>query len=261
MPGFSYNTILNTRSCSSIELTLTDTCPCETLCSYPIMQQMNAVRLVKTSTRAATAELRPSQYQAPGRHPVLIKVPAASLNYRDLALLRGEYRAESKEGVVPLSDGAAEVVAVGKGVMRVKPGDRVSVTCNTTWIGGPSIAEYRRTSVGFSIDGMLAEYAVFYEDALVPIPDYLSYVEAASLPCAAVTAWVGPNKIEPLQPGHTVLIQGAGGVSLFALQFVKILGPRTGNHLVRRKAAKLKELGADVVVNYSTHPEWDQVRY
>ncbi|KAL2795490.1 hypothetical protein BJX66DRAFT_301734 [Aspergillus keveii] len=223
------------------------------------MQQMNAVRLVKTSTKAANAELQSEPVPSPGQHQVLIKVHAASLNYRDLALLRGEYRAETKEDVVPLSDGGGEVVAVGKGVTRVKPGDRVSVTCNTNWIGGPSIAEYRRTSVGFSIDGMLAEYAVFYEDAIVQIPDYLSYLEAASLPCAAVTAWAGLNKIEPLQPGHTVLIQGTGGVSLFALQFAKILNARVlAITSSDKKAAKLKELGADAVVNYSTHPEWDR---
>ncbi|KAL4864713.1 hypothetical protein BDV12DRAFT_205593 [Aspergillus spectabilis] len=129
-----------------------------------------------------------------------------------------------KEDVIPLSDGAGEVVAVGKGVTRVKP--------------GPSIAEYLHTSVGFSIDGMLAEYAVFYEDAIVRIPAYLSYVEAASLPCAAVTAWVGLNKIEPLQPGHTVLIQGTGGIL-----GARVLAITSSD----KKAAKLKELGADAV--------------
>ncbi|KAL4861691.1 hypothetical protein BDV12DRAFT_179867 [Aspergillus spectabilis] len=223
------------------------------------MQQMNTVRLLKTSTKANNAKLLCEPVPSPGQHQVLIKVHAASLNYRDLALLRGEYPAETKKDVIPLSDGAGEVVAVGKEVTRVKPGDRVLVTCNTAWIGGPSIAEYRRTSVGFTIDGMLAEYAVFYEDALVQIPDYLSYVEAASLPCAAVTAWVGLNKIEPLQPGHTVLVQGTGGVSLFALQFAKILGARVlAITSSDEKAGKLKELGADTVVNYSTCPAWDR---
>ncbi|GKZ74339.1 hypothetical protein AnigIFM50267_011838 [Aspergillus niger] len=174
------------------------------------MKQMQAVRLVQKGTKAAEVELQSESLPIPGQHQLLIKVYAASLNYRDLALLRGEYRAEL---------------------------DRV----------------------GFSIDGMLSEYAVFYEDAIVRIPGYLSYVEAASLPCAAVTAWVGLNKIEPLQPGHTVLIQGTGGVSLFALQFSKILGVRVlAITSSDTKAAKLKELGADAVVNYSSHPEWDR---
>lgn len=222
------------------------------------MQQMKAVRLATIGTKAS-AELHDEPLPSPGQHQVLVKVHAASLNYRDMVVLRGEYPGETKKDVVPLSDGAGEVVAVGDGVRRVEPGDRVTVSCLTAWIGGPNIAEYRSSSVGFTIDGMLAEYAVFYEDALVQIPNYLSYVEAASLPCAAVTAWAGLNKIEPLQPGHTVLIQGTGGVSLFALQFAKILSARVlAITSSDEKAAKLKELGADAVVNYSTCPEWDR---
>ncbi|KAL4995189.1 zinc-type alcohol dehydrogenase-like protein [Aspergillus recurvatus] len=222
------------------------------------MQQMKAVRLVTTGTKAST-ELRGEPLPSPGRHQVLIKVHAASLNYRDTVLLRGEYPVETKKEVIPLSDGAGEVVAVGKDVTRVKPGDRIAVSCSTAWIGGPHIAEYRSTSVGFTIDGMLAEYAVFYEDALVHIPDYISYAEAASLPCAAVTAWTALNKIEPLQPGQTVLIQGTGGVSLFALQFAKLFSARVlAITSSDEKAAKLRELGADTVVNYSACPEWDR---
>ncbi|BCS28391.1 zinc-dependent alcohol dehydrogenase family protein [Aspergillus puulaauensis] len=222
------------------------------------MQQMKAVRLARIGTKAS-AELHDEPLPIPGQHQVLVKVHAASLNYRDMVVLRGEYPGETKKDVVPLSDGAGQVVAVGKGVKRVEPGDRVTVSCLTSWIGGPSIAEYRSSSVGFTIDGMLAEYAVFYEDALVRIPNYLSYVEAASLPCAAVTAWAGLNKIEPLQPGHTVLIQGTGGVSLFTLQFAKILNARVlAITSSDEKAAKLKELGADAAVNYSTCPDWDR---
>jgi NADPH:quinone reductase-like Zn-dependent oxidoreductase len=190
---------------------------------------------------------------------VLIRVHAASLNYRDTALLRGEYRAETKKDVIPMSDGAGEVVAVGKDVTRVKNGDRVAVACSVDWIGGPPLPEYRKSSVGFSIDGMLAEYVVFYEGALVHIPEYMSYIEAASLPCAAVTAWTALNKIEPLQPGQTVLIQGTGGVSLFALQFAKIFGARVlAITSSEEKAIKLKELGAESVINYSTCPDWDR---
>ncbi|OJJ71765.1 hypothetical protein ASPBRDRAFT_125577 [Aspergillus brasiliensis CBS 101740] len=222
------------------------------------MSQMQAVRVVTTDTKPS-AEIRDEPKPSPGEHQVLIKVHAASLNYRDAALLRGEYPWKTKEDVIPLSDGAGEVVAVGTGVTRVKPGDRIAVQCTTAWTGGPFILEYLSSGVGFAIDGMLTEYAVFHEDALVRLPDYISYVEAASLPCAAVTAWTALNKIEPLQPGHTVLIQGTGGVSLFALQFAKAFNARVlAITSSDEKAAKLKELGADAVVNYSTCPEWDR---
>ncbi|GCB24992.1 zinc-type alcohol dehydrogenase-like protein C1773.06c [Aspergillus awamori] len=222
------------------------------------MSQMKVVRVVSTGTKSST-EFRDEPKPSPGEHQVLIKVHAASLNYRDSVLLRGEYGVETKKDVIPLSDGAGEVVAVGKGVTRFKPGDRIAVQCATAWIGGPFIPEYISTSVGFAIDGMLAEFVVFYEDALVRIPDYISYVEAASLPCAAVTAWTALNKIDPLHPGQTVLIQGTGGVSLFALQFAKLSNARVlAITSSDEKAAKLRELGADSVVNYSTCPEWDR---
>jgi NADPH:quinone reductase-like Zn-dependent oxidoreductase len=189
----------------------------------------------------------------------MIRVHAASLNYRDMALLKGEYRAATKEGVVPLSDGAGEVIAVGQDVTRVKTGDRVAVACTTDWIGGPFMDEYKQSSVGFRIDGLLAQQGIFPDSALVHIPDYMSYIEAASLPCAAVTAWTALKTIEPLQPGQTILIQGTGGVSLFALQFAKIFNARVlAITSSDEKAAKLKELGADAVINYSTHPDWDR---
>lgn len=222
------------------------------------MTQMKAVRIVKAGDKN-TAELGDKSQPTPGPRDVLIKVYAASLNYRDTALLRGEYPLKTKENGIPVSDGAGEVIAVGKDVARILKGDRVAVGCTANWIGGPYTPEYRSSSVGFAIDGLLAEYVVFNEDALVRIPDYMSYVEAASLPCAAVTAWAALNKVEPLQPGQTVLVQGTGGVSLFALQFAKIFGARVlAITSSDGKAAKLKELGADTVVNYSTTPDWDQ---
>ncbi|KAL4906221.1 hypothetical protein BDW74DRAFT_177240 [Aspergillus multicolor] len=225
-----------------------------------MQHQMNAIRLASTGTSGkSVASLHHEALPTPNDHQVLLKIHAASLNYRDAALLRGEYPASTKKNVIPLSDGAGEVISIGKAVTRVKPGDRVAVSCATNWIAGPSLEEYRRNSVGFTIDGMLVEYAVFYEDALVHIPSYLSYVEAAALPCAAVTAWAGLNKIRPLLPGHTVLVQGTGGVSLFALQFAKIVGARVlAITSSDSKAAKLKELGADAVVNYSACPDWER---
>ncbi|KAJ9490382.1 hypothetical protein VN97_g2873 [Penicillium thymicola] len=219
---------------------------------------MKAVRIVKAGGKV-TAELRDESLPTPGPREVLIKVYAASLNYRDTALLRGEYRAPTKQNGIPVSDGAGEVIAVGKNVTRTAKGDRVAVGCTANWIAGPYTPDYRSSSVGFTVDGMLAEYVIFNEDALVRIPEYMSYVEAASLPCAAVTAWTALNKVEPLQPGQTVLIQGTGGVSLFALQFAKIFGARVlAITSSEGKAAKLKELGADAVVNYSSTPDWDQ---
>lgn len=222
------------------------------------MTQMRAVRIVKAADKV-TAELRDESLPIPGPRDVLIKVCAASLNYRDTALLRGEYRAPTKENVIPVSDGAGEVITVGKDVARISKGDRVAVSCSANWIAGPYTPEYLTRSVGFTVDGLLAEYVIFNEDALVRIPDYMSYIEAASLPCAAVTAWAALNKVEPLQPGQTVLIQGTGGVSLFALQFARIFGARVlAITSSDGKAAKLKELGADTVVNYSTTPDWDR---
>lgn len=145
------------------------------------------------------------------------------------------------------------------GLDKRKNGDRVAVACTADWIGGPYLPEYHKGSVGSSIDGMLSEYVLMYEDALVHIPEYMSYIEAASLPCAAVTAWTALNKIEPLQPGQTILIQGAGDVSLFALQFAKIFGARVpAITSSEEKVAKLRELGSESVVNYNTCPDWDR---
>lgn len=222
------------------------------------MTQMKAARIVTTGSKASL-ELRDENIPAPGRHEVLIKVHAVSLNYRDTALLRGEYPADTKEDVIPVSDGTGEIIAVGKDVTRVKQGDRVAVSCFADWIGGPFNEDYTSSSVGFGTDGMLAEYVLLNDSAVVLIPDYISYVEAASLPCAAVTAWTALNKIEPLQPGQTVLIQGTGGVSLFALQLAKIFGARVlAITSSDEKAATLKELGAESVVNYSSCVDWDR---
>ncbi|KAK7211449.1 hypothetical protein V2G26_018627 [Clonostachys chloroleuca] len=190
---------------------------------------------------------------------MLVRVHAASLNYRDTALLRGEYPAKIKQNVTPLSDSAGEVVAVGHGVTRLKKGDRVANTCNVHWVGGPPLPKYRAQSVGFSVDGMMAEYAMLHENGLVHLPDYLTYIEAASLPCAAVTAWTDLNNTTPLQPGQTVLFQGTGGVALSALQFARVFNGRVfAITSSDEKAKKLKQLGAEAVINYSTTPDWDE---
>ncbi|KAI0848406.1 putative alcohol dehydrogenase [Daldinia vernicosa] len=222
------------------------------------MTQRKVLRVTNTGDQVSL-NLHEDTLPSPASYEVLIRIRAASLNYRDLVLVEGNYPASTKPDVVPLSDGAGEVVAVGKDVGRFKVGDRVAASCTVHWIGGPHLAEYQNHSVGFRVDGMLAEYGLFHENALVHLPAYLSYIEAASLPCAAVTAWTSLYKATPIQPGQTILIQGTGGVSLFALQFAKIAGARVfAITSSDEKAEVLRKLGAESVVNYSTHPDWDQ---
>lgn len=193
-----------------------------------------------------------------GRRDVLIRVYAASLNFRDIVLAYGQYPGVLRKDPVPVSDGAGEVVAVGPDVTRVRIGDRVTASCNPDWIGGPFTAEYHHQSIGFSIDGMLAECCLIHENGVVKIPDYLSYEEAACLPCAAVSAWSALMVGEPLLPGQTVLIQGTGGVALFGLQIAKMFGARVlAITSSANKAQRLKDLGADAIVNYNDFPVWD----
>lgn len=219
---------------------------------------MKAVRLTPSGEHLEPT-LHDEPTPTPGRHDVLVRVHAASLNFRDHAVLANQYRGPVKTNGVPLSDGAGEVVAVGSEVSRVKVGDRVTANCNVHWIGGPNLFEYRATSIGRTIDGMLAEHVLLHENALVHLPDYLSYAEAASLPCAAVSAWSALHVATPLQPGQTVLIQGTGGVAIFGLQIARMFGARVlAITSSEDKAQKLKDLGAESVVNYRTSPDWDR---
>ncbi len=191
-----------------------------------------------------------------GPHEVLIRVRAASLNYRDQAVLDGIYPG-SQDEVTPLSDGAGEVAAIGPKVSRAKIGDRVSINCFQQWIGGPFLPEYMTSSTGFAVDGWLSEYIAVPESAIVQLPGYMSWVEGASLACAAATAWSALNRAGPFRPGQRVLVQGTGGVSLFALQIAKALGGRVlAITSSDEKAERLKELGAEGVVNYNREPEW-----
>jgi NADPH:quinone reductase-like Zn-dependent oxidoreductase len=161
-----------------------------------------------------------------------------------------------KPDVVMAADGAGEIVGVGEGVTRVKIGERVAVAMFPRWIDGPFAWEYA-PQIGGSLDGMLTDFAVVSEDAVVRIPDQLSFEEAATLPCAAVTAWNALTGARPLRAGETVLTLGSGGVSLFALQFAKLFGARViATTSSDEKAARLKQLGADHVLNYRTTPDW-----
>jgi NADPH:quinone reductase-like Zn-dependent oxidoreductase len=205
--------------------------------------------------------LREEPEPTPGPGQVVVAVHAVSLSFRELLILRGAYVLPIKPDVIPVSDGAGEVVAIGEGVERVRPGDRVTSTLFPRWHDGP----YRRENaaqIGGSLDGMLTELAVVEEDALVAMPEHLSFAEAATLPCAALTAWNALSGGRPLLAGETVLTLGSGGVSLFALQFARLFGARviatTGSE---DKRERLHALGADATVNYRTTPDWhDAVR-
>jgi len=155
-----------------------------------------------------------------------MRVRTSSLNYRDLMVLQGGGRGPTKIGVIPLSDGAGEVAAMGDGVTPVKIGDRIAGCFHPRWFGGPIKPDYLTDWLGANLDGMLAEYAVLSEEALVHIPSHLSFEEAATLPCAAVTGWVALTGHRRVTAGDAVLTQGSGGVSVFALQLARVLGAR-----------------------------------
>jgi len=196
---------------------------------------------------------------APGPGEVLIKVKAVSLNYRDLLISKGHYNPKLPLPRIPLSDGAGEVTATGPGATRFKPGDRVAACFMPAWTAGPIDDSKARSAMGGEIDGTLAEEIVMPEEGVVSIPEHLSFEEAATLPCAAVTAWHALVDSGGIKPGDTVLTLGTGGVSIFALQFAKMAGARvisTSSH--DEKVARLREMGASVVINYKTTPEWDR---
>ncbi len=195
----------------------------------------------------------------PGPGQVLVRLRACTLNHRDLNIIAGTYTSLAlKAGAIPLSDGAGEVAALGPGVTRWKVGDRVAPIFVQRWLGGGLLPEYMPSALGGPSDGVLAEQIVLHEEGLVRIPSQLSFEQAATLPCAAVTAWNAVLVKGALQPGHTLLTLGTGGVSLFAAQFALMAGARviatTGND---DKAARLHALGIADVINYRTLPDWD----
>ncbi len=189
----------------------------------------------------------------------MVRVRACSVNYRDLAVLRGAYGANVKPPLIPLSDGAGEVLAVGPGVTRVKPGDRVAAAFMQDWIEGPADDLKANSALGGAIDGMMAEQVCLDAEGLVRFPEHLSFEEAAALPCAAVTAWHALFRSGGLKPGESVLLQGTGGVSTFALQFAKMAGARViATSSSEAKMQRLRLMAADDVINYKTTPDWDK---
>ncbi len=193
--------------------------------------------------------------EPPGPGQALVRIHAVSLNYRDWLTVQGLYNPRQKLPLIPCSDGAGEVIAVGDGVTRVKSGDRVCAIFAQGWHSG-RISREKLTTLGGPLDGMLRDFAVFDAGGLVRIPAHLSYREAACLPCAGVTAWNAIVEQGRIQTGDTVVVQGTGGVSTFALQFAKLHGARV--IVLSSSDAKLAAVGATEGINYKTTPDWDK---
>ena len=196
---------------------------------------------------------------APGPGQVLVRVRAASLNHRDLLIARGQFGGRPKDDLIPVADGAGEVVALGADVTRWKAGDRVAGSYFQTWQAGPLRADYFQHMLGAgSTDGMLAQVVALPETGLVRIPSHLSYEEAATLPCAGLAAWnalMAPSRRQP--PGAAVLILGTGGVSIFAVQLALAAGLRViATSSSADKIERLRELGVTGTINYRETPDW-----
>jgi NADPH:quinone reductase-like Zn-dependent oxidoreductase len=195
----------------------------------------------------------------PNANEVLVKFHATSLNYRDLMMVKGFYNPKLKTPLVPLSDGAGEVTSVGEAVTKWKIGDRVCPIFMQGWLDGEIDFSKARTALGGDLDGCLREFGTFNENGLVRIPDFLSFEEAATLPCAAVTAYNALFCSGSLKSDDTVLLQGTGGVSIFALQFASVYGARTIiTSSSDEKLNRAKELGADDLINYKEREDWDK---
>jgi len=193
----------------------------------------------------------------PGKGQVVLKVYAASLNYRDLMMVKGFYNPKMALPRIPCSDGAGEIVEVGEGVTDFKPGDRVAGIFMQRWLDGPPTAAKQKAALGGDVDGMLTECVVLDATGVVRLPEHLSYEEGATLPCAGVTAWNAVVTAAHSQPGGTVVTQGTGGVSIFALQFARMLGARVlGTSGSEEKLARAKTLGLDAGLNYKENPNW-----
>lgn len=195
----------------------------------------------------------------PGDNEIVIRMRASSLNHRDLAHARGDFGMHFPAGLVPLSDGAGEVVSVGAKVSRFKIGDKVCPIFFPKWLGGEVDVAKILPALGGSVPGVLTELMLCDEEAAVHFPDYLSFEEAATLPCAALTAWSALYGPRPIRAGQTVLTLGTGGVSCFAIQFAKAAGATViSTSSSEKKLAAAKQLGADHLINYATTPDWDQ---
>src|SRR6185503_16301345 len=214
---------------------------------------MRLYRLGKLGSLDAL-ELKEEAVPRPGAGQVTVRIRACALNHRDLNIISGNYTSVALEPeAIPVSDGAGEVAAVGPDVTRWKVGDRVAPIFVQRWLGGDLKPEYAPSALGGPSDGVLAESIVLSEEGLVRIPAHLTFEQAATLPCAAVTAWNAALVKGQLQPGHTVVTLGTGGVSLFTIQLALMTGARiiatTGSS---EKIERLRALGVSEVINYRT---------
>jgi NADPH:quinone reductase-like Zn-dependent oxidoreductase len=195
----------------------------------------------------------------PGPRQVVVRMRAASFNWRDMMILKGGYMRGIPLPRIPLSDGAGEIVEVGSDVTRVKVGDRVCGTFFQTWLGGPIFAEAQDAALGGTAEGVLSEYALLEGDGVIRFPEHLSFAEAATLPCAALTAWHGLFEAGGLRAGDTALLLGTGGVSVFGLQFARMAG---ANAIITsssdEKLERAKALGATGTVNYAKNAKWPE---
>ena len=198
---------------------------------------------------------RPEPVAGPGQ--VVVRLAAVSLNYRDLLTVQGLYNPKQTLPLIPLSDGVGFVSAVGEGVRRVRVGQRVATMFFPRWVSGEASREVLRDTLGGPMDGTLAEQIALPEDGVAAVPDYLSDEEAATLPCSGLTAWTALLEDGRLRPGDTVLVQGTGGVSLYALQLAKLAGARViVTSSSDEKLERARGLGADELVNYVSTPQW-----
>lgn len=216
---------------------------------------MRAIELQGFSVDALRMAERPDPQPKAGE--VLVRVKACSLNFRDWLMAQGQYNPKQKLPLIPVSDGAGEVVAVGADVTGFKPGDRVLGHFFPQWLAGEPSVEKFAVSMGGPYDGWLCEQRAYQANALAHIPAHLSFEEAATLPCAALTAWSAIVTLGKVQPGERVLIQGTGGVALFALQFANLAGAEViMTSSSDDKLARVKAMGADHLINYRSDPDW-----
>jgi len=196
----------------------------------------------------------------PAANEVVVKFHAASLNFRDVMVVKGQYNPRMKLPAVPFSDAAGEVVEVGESVTKWKAGDRVCSVVISAWLDGEPTAAKSKSAIGAgNFDGVLREYAAFNEESLVAVPEHLSYEEASTLPCAALTAWNALVVSGKIKKGDTVLTLGTGGVSVFAVQFAKRFGAKViATSGSDEKLKRINQLGADEIINYKTTPDWDK---
>jgi NADPH:quinone reductase-like Zn-dependent oxidoreductase len=196
---------------------------------------------------------------APGPGQVVVKIHASSINYRDLTTIEDPVTRKLPYPTIPNSDAAGEIVALGAGIEGLAVGDRVASCFFEDWPAGPISAAIMGTALGGAHPGVLAEHVVLSAGGVIPIPDHLTWRQAATLPCAALTAWHALSEPHPVQPGETVLLLGTGGVSVFAQQFCRMMGVRTiATSSSDAKLERMRELGAMETINYRDTPDWDR---